>query len=302
MRVLVTGAGGQLGRDVLDVLSGAVPLGGSEDWLDAVGVEPAEEVLGLDHDQLDVTDEAAVESIVTGFGPDAIIHTAAWTAVDACESDPDRAMAVNTDGTSNVARSAGLVGATVVYVSTDYVFDGTSTRPYLETDETNPLSAYGRSKLGGERAIDLDHGSTVARTAWVSGYHGANMTRTVMRLASGDGVLRFVDDQQGSPTFTADLAPALAVLARRRLGGVFHLTNSGATSWYEFAKAVLDEAGGDPSRVHPIATSELDPPRPAPRPANSVLDNPAWRSAGLPPLPPWGDGLRRLVDAVRSGG
>lgn len=302
MRVLVTGSAGQLGRDLVDVFSGSVPVGGSEAWLDAVGVEPAAEVLALGHAELDVADADAVRSAVQGFAPDVVVHAAAWTAVDACESDPDRAMNVNGSGTMHVAEAASRVGATVVYVSTDYVFDGTGGRPYVETDEPNPLSRYGKSKLAGERALDLSRGSSVARTSWVSGYHGANMTRTVLKLAPGDGTLRFVDDQHGSPTFTADLAPALAVLAKRRLGGVFHLTNSGTTSWHGFARAVLEAAGEDPERVLPIATADLDPPRPAPRPANSVLDNAAWRAAGLPAMPPWQDGLRRLVAAIRAGG
>jgi dTDP-4-dehydrorhamnose reductase len=156
---------------------------------------------------------------------------------------------------------------------------------------------YGRSKLGGE--LELAPGSTVVRTSWVCGAHGANMVRTVLRLAGQAGPMRFVDDQWGSPTFTADLAGVLVALGTERLPGTFHVTNSGVTSWFGFAQAVLEAAGHDPGRVEPIATAELDPPRPAPRPANSVLDNAAMRLMGLAPLPDWHDALGRLVAATQ---
>jgi dTDP-4-dehydrorhamnose reductase len=237
-----------------------------------------------------------VLAAVEGVRPHVIVHAGAWTAVDACEGDPDRALAVNALGTRHVAEAARRFGAHVVYVSTDYVFDGTSTRPYVEWDPTNPVSVYGRSKLAGER--ELDPGSTVVRTSWVCGAHGANMVRTVLRLAQEPGPLQFVDDQRGSPTFTADLAGALAVLATERLPGTFHVTNGGVTSWYGFARAVLETAGYDPDRVEPITTAELDPPRPAPRPANSVLENAALRLMGMALLPDWRDALERLLTAT----
>ena len=212
---------------------------------------------------------------------------------------PTGPIAINALGTRHVAEAARRVGAHVVYVSTDYVFDGTSPRPYVEWDPPNPMSVYGASKLGGEH--ELDPGSTVVRTSWVCGAHGANMVRTVLRLAGQPGPLRFVDDQRGSPTFTADLAGALAVLGTERLPGIFHVTNPGVTSWYGFARAVLEAAGHDPTRVEPIATAELDPPRPAPRPANSALDNAALRLMGMALLPDWRDGLERLVAATEPG-
>jgi dTDP-4-dehydrorhamnose reductase len=186
----------------------------------------------------------------------------------------------------------------VVYVSTDYVFDGTAPRPYREWDQPNPTSIYGASKLAGER--ELRPGSTIVRTSWVSGAHGANMVGTALRLAGGDGELRFVDDQHGSPTFTADLAPAIVTLGLDRRPGIFHVTNSGATTWWGFVRAVLEEAGADPERVKPITTADLDPPRPAPRPANSVLDNMALRLGGLPSLPDWRASLARLVPVMQS--
>ncbi len=221
------------------------------------------------------------------------------TAVDLCESEVDTAFAVNAIGTRNVAEAAALVGAHVVYVSTDYVFDGTCPRPYREWDPPCPMSVYGASKLGGER--EVRPGSTIVRTSWVCGAHGKNMVVTALGLSEGEGELRFVNDQHGSPTFTADLAPAIITLGLDRRPGVFHVTNRGATTWWGFVRTVLAEAGADPERVHPISTAELDAERyPAPRPANSVLDNMALRLSGLPPLPDWQDGLSRLVRALRA--
>jgi dTDP-4-dehydrorhamnose reductase len=295
MRVLVTGAGGQLGRDLVDALSGRVPTGGLHDdpSTGRLGTRSRCDVIGADHARLDITERAAVLDVCDAVRPDVVVHGAAWTAVDACEGDPDRAFAVNALGTRNIAEGARRVGAHVVYVSTDYVFDGTAPGPYREWDVPNPTSVYGRSKLAGEH--ELDPGSAVVRISWVCGAHGANMVRTVLRLAEGTAPLRFVDDQRGSPTFTADLAGVLAWLATDRRPGTFHVTNSGTTTWHGFAQAVLEAAGHDPSRVEPIATAELDPPRPAPRPANSVLDNAVLRLSGMPALPEWRDALTRLV-------
>jgi len=298
MKVLVTGAGGQLGTDLVEALSGRVPTGGvtNHPATGRLGLRSPCDVLAAHHALLDVADRGSVLTIFEGWRPDVVVHAGAWTAVDACEDDPDRAFAVNALGTRHVAEGARRVGAHVVYVSTDYVFDGTSARPYLEWDPPNPTSVYGRSKLAGEQ--ELDPGSTVVRTSWVCGAHGANMVRTVLRLARLPGALRFVDDQWGSPTFTADLAGVLAVLATDRLPGTFHVTNAGVTSWYGFARAVLEAAGHDPGRVEPIATAELDPPRPAPRPAHSALDNAALRLMGKPALPDWREALGRLVRAT----
>ncbi len=307
-RVLLTGGNGQLGRDLRDVLAGRVPDGGA-----APGGGPAAailprvdpeafDVLSTDIDTLDVADRGAVRAAMDAFRPDIVLHGGAYTAVDACESDTGTAFAVNALGSRNVAEAASGVGAHVVYVSTDYVFDGTSDRPYDEWDLPNPQSVYGRSKLGGEIEVRAVGGAstTVVRTAWVSGAHGSNMVKTVLRLARADppGPLRFVDDQHGCPTFTADLAAAIVRLALDRRPGTFHVTNQGETSWYGFARATLAAAGLDPGRVRPIGTADLDPPRPAPRPANSRLDNAALRLSGLPLLPPWTDALERLVGSL----
>jgi dTDP-4-dehydrorhamnose reductase len=277
MRVFLTGASGQLGHDLVAEFER----------------DGHHEVIAAGHEHLDVTQRDAVLGLITATRPDVIVHPAAWTAVDACEGDPDRAFAVNMLGSRHVAEGARRVGARVLYVSTDYVFDGTKPLPYQEWDDPNPQSVYGRSKLGGER--ELDPGSTIVRTSWVCGYHGANMVKTILRLAGEHETLSFVDDQRGHPTFTEDLAAAIKQLAVERRPGLFHVTNQGEVSWYEFAREVLRFAGADPERVKPISTADLDPPRPAPRPANSVLDNAALRLSGLPLLADFREPLERLV-------
>ncbi len=302
LRVFVTGGNGQLGRDVQAVLAGAVPDGGAPADVTGLSVPRPSgdfDTLATDIDTLDLRDRDAVLAAIEAFRPDVVLHGGAYTAVDACEADPDTAYAVNALGTRHVAEAARRVGAHVVYVSTDYVFDGELDRPYVEWDDPAPRSVYGRSKLGGEHELlaVLGGDATVVRTAWVSGAHGANMVKTALRLAGADrsAVLRFVDDQRGCPTFTADLAPAVVRLGVERRPGTFHVTNTGETTWYGFVRAVLESAGDDPGRVEPIATTDLDPPRPAPRPANSRLDNLGLRLSGLPLLPEWTASLARLV-------
>ncbi|HEX6235728.1 MAG TPA: dTDP-4-dehydrorhamnose reductase [Acidimicrobiales bacterium] len=278
MKVLITGAGGQLGHDV-----------------DRVCREAGDEVVALDRSRLDVGSRDAVYQAVLSTRPTVVVHAGAWTAVDACEDDPDRAYRTNALGTRWVADASHRAGAYLCYVSTDYVFDGTKPTPYVEWDTPNPTSVYGRSKLGGEVEVRTHApGGAVVRTSWVCGEHGSNMVKTVLRLADRPE-LAFVDDQRGCPTFTADLAVAIRRLAAWRIPGLFHVTNQGAVTWYELARAILAAAGHDPGKVRPISTAELDPPRPAPRPANSVLDNAALRLAGLPLLPPYGESLDRLV-------
>jgi dTDP-4-dehydrorhamnose reductase len=276
MNVLVTGAGGQVGREAVAAFG--------------------DQATGLDHAQLDVTDGAAVADAVAALRPAAILHCAAYTAVDACESHPDDAFRLNATGTRNVMQAARAVGAYVVYLSTDYVFDGTKPQPYVETDATNPLSIYGKTKLAGEHEIDDD--SAIVRISWVCGRYGNNMVKTILRLAAEHDKLSFVADQRGNPTIVTDLVDMLRIFVEGRLAGVWHVTNQGAVSWYEFAQAVLEAAGDDPSRVEPIATAELQPPRPAPRPANSILDNTRLRGAGIQLLPDFRDSLPRLLAAL----
>jgi dTDP-4-dehydrorhamnose reductase len=285
MRVLITGAGGQLGRDLTTVFSES---------------PSRPEVVAADRARLDVADRDAVLQAITGTRPNVVIHAAAWTAVDACEGDADRAYRVNALGSRHLAEGVALVDAHLVYVSTDYVFDGRAEAPYREWDQPNPVSVYGRSKLGGELEVRaLRPTAAIVRTSWLSGAHGANMVKTVLRLAHDQPELRFVDDQHGCPTFTEDLAGMIMRLATARLPGVFHVTNQGATTWYHFARDVLRAAGLDPDRVMPITTAELQPPRqpprPAPRPANSVLDNAVLRYQGIPLLDDHRVPLERLV-------
>jgi dTDP-4-dehydrorhamnose reductase len=275
MRILVTGAGGQLGTDLVRTCT-----------------EAGDEVLACTSAQLDLGDRDSVAQAITSTDPDVVVNAGAWTAVDDCEADPDRAWRVNALGPRWVTDAARRVGAHVVQLSTDYVFDGTKATPYVEWDAPNPPSAYGRSKLGGEREVDPSH--TIVRTAWVCGAHGKNMVKTVLSLADRPE-LAFVDDQRGSPSFTADLAIAIRRLAVSRLPGTFHVTNQGDTTWYGFVRDVLELAGHDPGKVRPITTADLDPPRPAPRPANSVLDNAALRLGGLPLLPHYRESLERLL-------
>ena len=301
MRILITGANGQLGRDLREALAGRVPTAGRRcALLGPEGPRPGldHEVLATDVDTMRVDDRDAVLATFSDFRPELVLHGGALTAVDLCETEIDTAYAVNAIGTRHVADAAASVGAHMVYVSTDYVFDGSASRPYREWDPPCPTSVYGASKLAGER--ECRPGTTIVRTSWLCGAHGANMVATALRLADGDGELTFVDDQHGSPTFTADLAPAVVTLGLDRRPGTFHVTNGGATTWWGFVRAVLAEAGADPERVRPISTAELQPPRPAPRPAYSVLDNMALRLSGLPALPAWEDGLSRLVNALRS--
>lgn len=280
-RILVTGAGGQVGQDVV-----AAAGGGATSY----------EVVGADRARLDVADRDAVLQTVLSVRPAVVIHAGAWTAVDDCEGDPDRAFRVNALGTRHVAEAAARAGAHLLYVSTDYVFDGTAAGAYREWDVPNPQSVYGRSKLAGEREAQATvPGAAIVRTSWVCGTHGQNMVKTVLRLAAAHRELRFVDDQRGCPTFTEDLAGMLLRLAVDRRPGVYHVTNQGPTTWYHFARAVLAAAGEDPARVGPVTTAELRPPRPAPRPANSVLDNTALRDQGIPLLDDWHVPLERVV-------
>ena len=281
LRILVTGAAGQLGRELVDVLS-----------------EPHREVVGTTSSSMDLADRDAVVGTITALQPDVVVAAAAWTDVDGCESDPARAFRVNALGTRHVAEGARRVGAHVVLVSTDYVFDGTLDRPYLEWDEPNPQSVYGRSKRAAE--LEVDPGWAVVRTSWVFGRHGSNIVKTILRLASAspDGELRFVDDQRGCPTAADDLAVVIARLAVGRFPGTFHVTNGGATTWFELARTVLALAGHDPARVVPVSTAELA--RPAPRPANSVLDNLALPAVGIAPPPDHREPLERLVKELTT--
>lgn len=284
MRVLITGAGGQLGTE-----------------LEAVCTLAGDDVAAAPHALLDVADRDACHAAIVPLRPDVVFHTAAWTAVDACEADPERARSANGLAVRWVAEACARVGAHLVHLSTDYVFDGVLDRPYAEWDEPNPQSVYGASKLHGEHeALALGTSAAVVRTSWVCGRHGNNMVRTIMRLAAERPSLAFVDDQHGCPTFTADLAPLLRRIALDRRSGVIHATNQTPTTWFGFARAVVAAMGRDPDMVRPITTADLEPPRPAPRPANSVLDNAVLRAGGVPLLRDFHAPLAELVETLRG--
>ncbi|MDQ2587129.1 dTDP-4-dehydrorhamnose reductase [Saccharothrix yanglingensis] len=289
LALLVPGGRGQLGRDV-------------------VAVAPAD---GLVHApssaELDITDARVVADAVAAFAANArdaglrpvVVNCAAYTAVDAAEADEERALAVNATGPGLLAEHCREHDVPLLHVSTDYVFPGDATRPYEPSDETGPRSAYGRTKLAGERrVVEAWDRSWVVRTAWVYGAHGPNFVKTVARLAGERETLTVVDDQVGSPTWSLDLARGLVALAGSVAAGgsparVLHATGGGETTWCGFARAVFAELGLDPERVRPCATGDF--PRPAPRPAYSVLSGKSWEEAGLPPLRPWREALSVAV-------
>jgi dTDP-4-dehydrorhamnose reductase len=288
MQLLVTGGAGQLGRDLVAAAARA-------------GIT---RVCAPGSAELDVTDPAAVSDAVAAASSDGrdtrlvVINAAAYTAVDAAQGEgAQRAHMVNAHGPAHLARACAAHQAHLVQVSTDYVFAGDGAGPHRVDDPTVPGTLYGRTKLAGERAV-LSSGASahVVRTAWLYGAHGGNFIRTIARLAQGSDPVRVVDDQCGNPTWTADLADgliALALAAARVPPGVLHCVNAGSTTWFGLARALFTEIGADPGRVRPCSTAEF--PRPAPRPANSVLDTTGWAAAGLPELRPWRDALRAAV-------
>ncbi len=276
-RYLVTGAGGMLGTDVLAALAGR-------------------DVIGLTRRELDVTDESAVADAVVGF--DVVVNAAAYTKVDDAEAHEPEAFAINATGAGHLARATAKAGVVLVQVSTDYVFDGSATRPYREDEPRHPVSAYGRTKAEGERlALEANPRTFIVRTAWLYGQHGPNFAKTMLRLAEERDTVDVVKDQIGQPTWTADLAlQVVALLDADAPPGIYHGTNSGQASWYEFARAVFRLAGLDPARVKPTDSAQFT--RPAPRPGYSVLGHDAWHRAGLAPMRGWQEALH---DAFRTG-
>lgn len=279
LRVLITGATGQLGSELVRVFDA-----------------PHYEVVAPTRSQLDLARRDSVLQAICSSEPDVVVHAGAWTAVDACEDDPDRALRVNALGTRHVQQGARIVGARVCYISTDYVFSGTARQPYHEWVEPDPMSVYGRSKRGGE--LELDPDALVVRCSWLCGYHGRNFVKTMLRLAGEREELGVVADQHGCPTFADDLAGAVHQLVVAGMSGTFHVTNQGATTWFDLARATLEAAGLDPQKVRPLTTAEY--PTRAARPAYSVLDNAALRLQGLPLLPDWRESLERLVKELRT--
>lgn len=278
MRVLITGANGMLGRDLQAALAG-------------------HEVTALARADLDVTDAAAVAAAVHGH--DAVVNCAAYTKVDDAETHEDLAYAVNATGPANLAATCAETGARLVTVSTDYVFDGNATEPYAEDLPRDPINAYGRTKAAGEELALAAHpaGTYVVRTAWLYGEHGPNFAQTMLNLAKTKDAWSVVDDQLGQPTWTADLAAQIVTLLETGApAGIYHGTNSGQATWFEFARAVLDEVGLDSERITPTDSASFV--RPAARPSYSVLGHDAWAAAGIAEMRPW---RAALADAVASG-
>jgi len=281
-RWLVTGAAGMLGRDLIALLS-------------ARGAD----VTGLDHAALDTTDAAATRGALRTCEPDVVVNCAAWTAVDAAESAEEAALAINGHGAAHLAAACQETGATLVQVSTDYVFDGTASEPYAEDHPPAPRTAYGRTKLAGEQAVlsALPSSGYVVRTAWLYGAHGHNFVATMIARAQAGAPVTVVDDQHGQPTWTADVARQIhALIAFGAPAGIYHATSSGHTSWHGLAREVFALTGADPALVSPVLTSAY--PRPAPRPAYSVLGHHTWAKAGIEPIGDWQDALHRAFPAI----
>lgn len=283
-RWLITGAGGMLGRDLVEVLASAAGI----------------TLTAATRADLDITNPSAVRDAVAGH--DVVVNTAAYTDVDGAESDEATATAVNGDAVARLAEACAAAGARLIQPSTDYVFAGDGSVPYQEDAPTAPVNAYGRSKLAGERAVLslLPETGYVVRTAWLYGEHGRNFVATMLRLAAERDTVDVVDDQRGQPTWTVALAHQIVALgtATDAPGGIYHGTSSGETTWYDLARAVFATAGHDPDRVRPTTSDTF--PRPARRPAYSVLGHDRWKLAGVAPQPDWADSLRTALASWRG--
>jgi dTDP-4-dehydrorhamnose reductase len=278
VKLAVFGAAGQLGRALARVAAAQEAV-----------------VAGFDRATADITSADDVRAALKAAGADAVINAAAYTAVDKAESEPERAFAVNRDGARTLAVEAARLNLPLIHVSTDYVFDGTKHGAYVEDDPIAPLGVYGRSKAEGEAAVRTAHPQAViVRTAWLYGREGANFVKTMLRLAAERDTLRVVNDQRGCPTYADDLAAGLIAIAARAAPGTYHVTGAGATTWCRFARAILARAPKTP-RLEPITTAEYATP--ARRPANSVLDCGKAKRTFAVELPPWNDGLSRMLDA-----
>jgi dTDP-4-dehydrorhamnose reductase len=285
MRILVTGARGQLGSELL-ALAGSTP----------------HQLTGAGTAECDLRSPASVDAALRRTRPDAVINCAAWTKVDLAESHREDAFSVNADGAAHLARACATTGSLLCQISTDYVFRGDQDAALDETVEPFPLGVYGASKLAGERAVQaiLPYRHVIVRTAWLYGREGPNFVLTMLRLAREQRRLRVVADQTGTPTWTGHLAPAILRLLELDPQGIFHLTASGSTTWHGFAQAIVHEAGLGGVVVEPLTTADY--PTAAQRPRFSLLDNRRWREAGQPPLPDWREGLRAYLAGLRDSG
>lgn len=302
VRVAVTGAAGQVGVDLVDLLQGRLPLGADAGFQPdgrPVG-EDEFEVLALTHHDLDITDEEQVHRAMRAVRADVIVHLAAYTAVDRAETDVEACFAVNAAGTGYLSAAAKATGAHLVAVSTDYVFDGYKGDSYVESDVTNPLSVYGTSKRDGELLCSAE--DTVVRTSWVMGVRGKNVLHIIADRATSGQAVRFVRDQTGTVTVAADLARALVTMVRERPGGLWHVANTGTTTWFDVADFAGRTLGRGDDFATAILTSDLDPAPLAHRPERSDL-NTAKFAAAFAPLPQWTAGVERLLRdrALRDG-
>lgn len=276
MKVLVTGVTGQLGYDVAKELE-----------------RRHIEYKGVGSKDMDLTVPSEVEKVVIAFHPDAVIHCAAYTAVDKAEDEYGRAMDVNAKGTLALAKAAKAIDAKLLYISTDYVFDGKGSEPFAAYANKGPLNVYGLTKLLGEQAVQLELDKYfIVRISWVFGKNGNNFIKTMLRLGQSHDELTVVADQWGSPTYTADLAPLLCDMVETEKYGVYHATNEGITNWAEFAAEIM-KAAGLPCRIKPIPSSDY--PTKATRPLNSRLDKSSLDRAGFKRLPEWRDALKRYM-------
>jgi dTDP-4-dehydrorhamnose reductase len=282
MKVLVTGVKGQLGYDVVNELE-----------------RRGHEAVGVDIQEMDITDAVSVDRVIKAAAPDAVIHCAAYTAVDAAEDNEEQCRKVNADGTQNIANVCKELDIKMIYISTDYVFEGQGERPWEPDDERNPQSVYGRTKYEGELAVQqtLDK-YFIVRIAWVFGINGKNFIKTMLKLAETHDTLRVVNDQFGSPTYTYDLAKLLVDMVQTSKYGVYHATNEGICSWYEFACAIFEEAGlGQKITVLPVSTKEYGAK--AARPYNSRMSKEKLTANGFDKLPTWQDALKRYLVALQ---
>ncbi len=298
MKVFVTGVGGQLGHDVINELTSRGYEAIGSDVVD-VGAS------GVPYVALDITDAKAVERVITEIRPDAVVHCAAWTAVDAAEDadKQEKVKAINVDGTQNIANAAKMVDAKMVYISTDYVFDGQGTVPWEpDCKEYAPLNVYGQTKLGGELAVSSTlEKYFIVRIAWVFGLNGGNFIRTMLQVGKNHPQVRVVNDQIGTPTYTYDLARLLVDMIESEKYGYYHATNEGGyISWYDFTKEIYRQAGMD-TEVLPVTTEEYGLSKAA-RPFNSRLDKKKLTDNGFVPLPDWKDALQRYLQELKKQG
>ena len=303
MKVFVTGVGGQLGHDVMNELAARNMEGIGSDIAERYsGINDGTPVTGMPYVKMDITDPAEVRRVLTEAGADAVIHCAAWTAVDRAEEMPEACRKVNALGTKYIAETAEALGLPVMYFSTDYVFDGNGTRPWQPDDERHPLGVYGATKAEGELEI-LAHVEKyfILRIAWVFGINGSNFIKTMLRLGKTHKELRVVNDQIGTPTYTLDLARLVVDMIATDKYGIYHVTNEGDyISWFDFACAIFEEAGMTDVTVHPVTSEEYGAK--ATRPYNSRMDRSKIAACGFTPLPDWRDALRRYIRILPEEG